>query len=440
MSNLKTCAQQRASLRPFKYNTSYDERNKRDGREDDDSIHDDDTIGSSFESDSQKYNSGISQDSRAETMVLAEFLSTTCPEQYIRDHTAENKEQPQQQQYFARTTRLLNKLRKKSVHSNPTLNLPKKNHVPLCVPYEDQTFRSVSSTATTIMATSDSSFGHSDFTNKPTPTIYKKPSSQFPLRRQSSYTQTSAMRDSGVYSETASDKDFNPTVSYGAPPLPQFASVLNDLNFPQPPKTMTTGDQVPRRPAPLPQAVASAVIANAIRSVPEAALKRRSVRLRHVQVQTIDLSESPPIQSEKTACPHCRQEITPKSQTRSRRPSCPPALETGPVLKPVEPEPMEDAKALLDMIMKLKSQLEEEKQCRLKLEEAIYNRQPQLIKAGGYNTRLTYQTRSFFSTCSIVSKCNVLCCYKHNYVIKFKLSHSQVKLDKDVSLVVEMSN
>ncbi|KAG1061299.1 hypothetical protein G6F42_027714 [Rhizopus arrhizus] len=35
----------------------------------------------------------------------------------------------------------------------------------------------------------------------------------------------------------------------------------------------------------------------------------------------------------------------------------------------------EDAKVLLAMIMKLKSQLEEEKQCRLKLEKAIHQRQ-----------------------------------------------------------------
>ncbi|KAI8329277.1 hypothetical protein EDC96DRAFT_529503 [Choanephora cucurbitarum] len=383
MSNLKTCAQQRASFRPMKHNAFYDDIIGREKREDDDSIQDDDTIDSCFESDSQKYNSGISQDSRAETMVLAEFLSTTGPEQYIKDHTGD---QQQQQQHLTRTTRLLNKLRKKSTHSNPPLRLPKKSHVPLCVPYEDQTFRSVSSTATTIMAANDSSFGHPDITNRPTPTIHKKPSSQFPVRRQPSYTQTSAMRDSGVYSETASEKDFNTTTSYGPPPMPLFTSVLNDLRFPQPPKSVT-GSQAPPRPAPLPQSVASAAIASAIRSVPEAALKRKSVRLRHAQVQTTDMPDTSPVTSDQKSCPHCRQEIRPENLVRSRRPSCPPALATGPLQKSVEPEPTEDAKALLDMILKLKSQLEEEKQCRLKLEEAIYNRQHQPV----YKMPLTKQ-------------------------------------------------
>ncbi|RCI02263.1 hypothetical protein CU098_000924 [Rhizopus stolonifer] len=273
------------------------------------------------DSNSSHYSSGISQDLRNETMMLADFLSSTGPEEYVKDHYLHDSKQQ-----LTRATRLLNKLRKKPTVLKPLTPSPtlvqKRPHIPITI--DQQT------------------------TNKTTNTPRK------PNPRQS-------LRDSGVYSETASEKDIHAqaTVAHGPPPVPLFTSVLNDIQFPQPPKTTHS----PRRPAPLPPAVASAAIVSAIRSVPEAALKRRSVRLRHVQVQTDDRNGS----NESQTCPHCRQTI---STMRARRPSCPPALASGPLLQ----EETEDAKVLLAMIMKLKSQLEEEKQCRMKLEQAIYHR------------------------------------------------------------------
>ncbi|CAO3670755.1 unnamed protein product [Rhizopus stolonifer] len=65
---------------------------------------------------------------------------------------------------------------------------------------------------------------------------------------------------------------------------------------------------------------------------------------------------TPRISEDKKSCPHCRQSIT----TRPRRPSCPPALASGPSME-------SNTKLLLAM-----NQLAEEKQSRIKLEKAMY--------------------------------------------------------------------
>ncbi|KAI7902180.1 uncharacterized protein BX663DRAFT_512003, partial [Cokeromyces recurvatus] len=80
----------------------------------------------------------------------------------------------------------------------------------------------------------------------------------------------------------------------------------------------------------------------------------------------------------KKACPHCRQVIyNNKPFPPQKRLSSPPVLPSGRLLsvsnKSITTENNNDI--LLDMIMKLKAQLDEEKQCRLKLEKVIQQQQ-----------------------------------------------------------------
>ncbi|KAG2193698.1 hypothetical protein INT46_000135 [Mucor plumbeus] len=373
----------------------------------------------------------VAQNSSNETMLLAQFLSSTGPEEYAKQDTKTH-------QQFKKASRLLSRLRKRPtmpvLRPTVTTNTPnnnvtvapiqtekKMNYIPLPVynyqhvdlppsshhhSQKKESLKKINSATTTA--------NNATIANN----INKSTRQQ---QQQQQQQKVNALRDSGIYSETNSEKDapvISTSTAYGPlPPLPPFTSVMNELQFPHPPFAfkLTSPNNYqqsqqhhnnPHRPAPLPPALASATIATAtsvyssdgdtsigtsthIRSVPEAALKRRSVRLRHVQVQTnnndsIEQEEvedtehnqkqmpSRPNAADRQACPHCRQSIT-LSSSRLRRPSCPPALSSGPKL--VSLKNTDDAKVLLAMIMKLKSQLEEEKQCRLKLEKAIHQRQ-----------------------------------------------------------------
>ncbi|CEP09253.1 hypothetical protein [Parasitella parasitica] len=378
--------------------------------------------------------------SRNDTMLLAQFLSTTGPEEYGKQEKDLDSETKKQQ--FKRASRLLSRLRKRptlpvlrSAATTPnnvptstttTISAPsekKLNYIPLPVYDYKNAEASASHSRESVRKASTASAA-----SAPTPNLSTTISSGSNISTHLGKTKRQSQRDSGVYSETNSERDSSVTSTSTAytsvPPLP-FTTVMSELQFPHPPYALRSStvslnspyqqqqqqqlqqQNNPRRPAPLPPAVASAAIATAtsvsssdggstnahIRSVPEAALKRRSVRLRHVQVQTTTNSEDglsqrlPPVptklpsSTDGQACPHCRQCITPSSN-RNRRPSCPPALSSGPILAAAAAAPppppqkeAEDSKVLLEMIMSLKSQLEEEKQCRLKLEKAIHQRQ-----------------------------------------------------------------
>lgn len=494
-NNTKTFTQQRAVLKPMKNVAIFEEEDQDFEEEEEDDIYLEDGS-SSCHSNGLAV---TTHDSRNETMLLARFFSTTGPEEYAFNNSNNKENQNKKQQQFNRASKLLNKLRKRPtmpvLRSPPTAGagftggmmngagtilgestkMIKKNYIPLPV-YEEPSFSNNMNLTTTTpitnynksapttsitaaaaaqqtanvanAANANASNNKTTSTTPPTtilksstavatqttpPSALKKNPHQqqaplSPIQQQ--------LRDSGIYSETASEKDSsvlstNTTITQhlisSRPPLPPF---LNDLQqFPQPPyHNITTATKNPRRPAPLPPAIASAAIAiacspkaNTVRSVPEAALKRRSVRLRHVQVQTELLSGSSTNnskssdanktqkddlvvvvpssststnqqqqqqQEDRQACPHCRQVISGATNNRIRRPSCPPALSSGPfipkALSKQEEEEEEyedneegrtDAKALLAMIMKLKSQLAEEKQCRIKLEKAMYQRQ-----------------------------------------------------------------
>lgn len=368
----KTLTQQRAVLKPMKSTPVYEEEDE--DIEDQDSFMDDDS--------SCYSNTGaaVTSDTRNETMLLAQFLATTGPDEYEK---ADDKKKKQQ---FNRASRLLKRLRKKptmavlrgdQISETTATTNERKTHIPLPVhdtnnessnnDKENLNFRKMSSTSCSIPKA-----------NK------QQPSS-------------SVLRDSGVYSETNSEKESYLTSTYeSVPPLPPFTSMLSDIQFPHPPPQHKPHVSSPRRPAPVPPSITAIMstststkgisesmnTADRIRSVPEAALKRRSVRLRHVQVQTSTEPETDdkstvlqereePLGEDKQACPHCRQVIT--KETRNRRTSCPPALASGLALLPQKD--LEDSKVLLAMIMKLKSQLEEEKLCRIKLEKAMHQQQ-----------------------------------------------------------------
>ncbi|KAI8379071.1 uncharacterized protein BYT42DRAFT_567338 [Radiomyces spectabilis] len=334
-----------------------------------------------------------------DTLTLARFLANTGPEEFSKNGKKQN-------QQLKRASRLLNRLRKRpstksSLTSSATLlntsiaGAPKKTHIPLPV----YTPPSLTST--------ESSEENSQ--SEPQPRPVQRPNSRI--------TATSTLRDSGVYSEV-SDKDSV------APPVPPFPSTtaasVNELHFPVPPSLplKSQARSQPRRPAPLPASVASAAIAAAcrnsaasfdyeprtlsicsnlsdksvLRSVPAAALKRRSVRIRHAQVQTQTATgqHQPPSsgaasspETDRRACPHCHQVISPSvplTATEPRRLSCPPVLASGKLLKAVtdklnESTMTDEAKMLLGMIEQLKMQLAEEQQSRMILEKAIMSRQ-----------------------------------------------------------------
>lgn len=372
----KSFNQQRAVLKPLK-NTCIFEEEEEGYDEDDANDVLDDASSSCYSLSAATHTSAAAavttHDSRNETMMLAQFFSTTGPEELSPRPSPQSKGDTKTQHQFKRASRLLSRLRKKptlsAIHTTmaETISTPKRTHIPL--PAYPEHEEPIETTPTT--NTYDS---------------YKKPTQH-----------TNHLRDSGVYSETASERDstcyhplYVPPVPTPPPPsaaaltVPTAATTafLTDLQqFPQPPFYKSS----PRRPAPLPPAVASAAIASAcsptttgetIRSVPEAALKRRSVRLRHVQVQTDVKEEELTDEIERRACPHCRQSIG--KDHRMRRPSCPPALAStdSSIASSVSSndEQLTDTKALMAMVVKLKSQLAEEKQCRIKLENQMSKR------------------------------------------------------------------
>lgn len=437
----KPFSQQRATLKPIKNSAIYEETEEEE--EDDDAINEEDDV---FLEDgsSSCYSSGIAgtagyHDTRNETMMLAQFLASTGPEEYASQIVKNGGGDSKAQQQFKRASRLLSRLRKRPtmpvlragqaapIAENGPPSAIKKNYIPLPV-YEAPEMHATNTTTSHGNTNTTTTNTNTNTTKSSSPQLPKISTSPTHLNvtphhhnksnNRKSFNQSTTLspmqlRDSGIYSETASERDssvvssttYNSSAIPTIPPLPHF---LTDLQqFPTPPYVMGTknssGSNSPRRPAPMPPAMASAAIAacspssvvstSTVRSVPEAALKRRSVRLRHVQVQTetgtstddlfIAASNAKSQIEDKQACPHCRQvvTVTAASHQRMRRPSCPPALSSGATLSTqifdmdMDDGKETDAKKLLAMIMNLKSQLAEEKQCRLKLEKAMYQRQ-----------------------------------------------------------------
>ncbi|KAF7723373.1 hypothetical protein EC973_002072 [Apophysomyces ossiformis] len=374
----KTFNQQRSTFRPTK-NSAFSD--------DDDDYSDDDSDDFCFMNDDiSSYHSSQSAFGRHDdTLGLAQFLATTGPEEFMkRSRKGANKH------HVHRASRLLQRLRKRP--TMPSLKTTLTSSLESPSPGGRGTIASTERR-----------------THIPLP-VYQPP----PTPAKSTY--KSALRDSGVYSEV-SEKDED------IPPVPAIASSsYNDLQFPLPPTlpAKSHARQQPRRPAPLPPAVASAAIAAAcpdrrtlstcsgyssisssnstspsssstLRSIPAAALKRRSIRMRHVQVQTEkgqpenDFSKEALGMASSGCCPHCRQIIPEKDVTDPRMPrrlSSPPAMASGQMLPPPACVPTQetqvksdDAKVLLAMIEQLKSQLQEEQQSRRQLEQAMTRQQ-----------------------------------------------------------------
>ncbi|KAI8889277.1 hypothetical protein K501DRAFT_329350 [Backusella circina FSU 941] len=325
---------------------------------------------------------------QSDTFMLAQFLSSTGPEEFSNQNSHISSSNSKK---FKKASRILNRLRKQPtmtvLGSRPMMEEPKK-HIPLQVNYVSP-LDITGSTISTVSALSSSAVSESAAV-VPRETVPSSPNSNTKINynsrtsnnsnnnsdnRNSFYSHhhyyynkndnahtnmhkaesvvSSTMRDSGIYSETMSTLE-KPS-----------CMMINDMYFPHPP---------PSRPEPLPLAIASAAIDAAcssvyltpkqLRTVPEAALKRKSVRLRHIQIQT----ESPLIKTkeqhegdQRSSCPHCRQVITPLSK-RQRRVSCPPALSSGPT---------QDARQLYDIIHSLKLQLDKERKHRQELEKKV---------------------------------------------------------------------
>ncbi|KAI8879063.1 hypothetical protein K501DRAFT_336325 [Backusella circina FSU 941] len=153
--------------------------------------------------------------------------------------------------------------------------------------------------------------------------VYRAPSPAV-VQQQEPVVSSTLLRDSGIYSE-ATTSDW----------------VVNDLQFPSPPLVKSNNRQ-----------------------------QKKQVRLRHVQVQT----DKDGNETDKTACPHCRQAIPAAARVgRPRRPSCPPSLASGKVIaseKSEKSEP-EDTKLLFEMLNQLKLQLEQEREHRIQLEKIM---------------------------------------------------------------------
>ncbi|KAI7852960.1 hypothetical protein BDC45DRAFT_511937 [Circinella umbellata] len=345
---------------------------------DDDDVDDDDTssVGCSFTS--SLYASATSND----TFALAEFLSTTSPDEFAKPSS---KKKLQQQH---RASRLLSKLRKRGAITNTTNDTVSKGptstaarkHIPLPeyhpppqpeIPelYQQQLQTKNQNHRLTTMSSASSS------STNTTPSL----SSNHHHHQQYS----PSLRDSGIYSEI-SDKDYiSPP-----PPVPPLPIPALDL-FPMPPPSIPAKSNArPRRPAPLPANVASAAIHAALRNVPEAALRRQSViRQQHYQQQQ---QQQPSSGSEKAqqqekeqelhtgACPHCRQHISSNSfngkEKDNRRLSCPPALAPGELLIKNTNE-----SNLRQMILQLEKQLADERLSRKKLEQAISRHHHQAV-------------------------------------------------------------
>ncbi|KAG2224816.1 hypothetical protein INT45_005340 [Circinella minor] len=362
---------------------------------DDDDVDDDGTSSTGYSFTSSVYASATAND----TFALAEFLSTTSPDEFAKPSSKKKL----QQQY--RASRLLSKLRKRgaitnttnvtttdsnSIKSNTTNDIVSKGptsttarkHIPLpeyhpppqpeipTLYQQQQQTKKQSYRLTTMSSTSSSS------TNT-TPSLS---SNHHHHHHHQQY--APSLRDSGVYSEI-SDKDYIPP----PPPVPPPPVPTLDL-FPMPPPSIPAKSTArPRRPAPLPANVASAAIHAALRNVPEAALRRQSViRQQHYQQQQQQQSSGSEKaqQQEKEqelrtgACPHCRQHISSNSfngkEKDNRRLSCPPALATGELLIKNTNE-----SNLRQMILQLEKQLADERLSRKKLEQAISRQHHQAV-------------------------------------------------------------
>ncbi|KAI9321080.1 hypothetical protein BX666DRAFT_1914186 [Dichotomocladium elegans] len=344
--------QQRATLRPTNNMTFFDD--------DDDGMHENNsTLTADIATDDDASSMGRSMTSSVDThprsniLVLAEFLASTSPEDFAKRSLGRHHQQQR------RASRLLNKFRKRS---------------------------------TTVQITDNGSVSSKGSSGRhiPLPT-YHPPS----------------LRDSGVYSEYSTDKDVHYTPSpVPLPPVPASHKKQSlpppEVSFPMlsPPVIPAKSTARPRRPSPLPEAVASAAIAAAsqqfeeqhfhpLRSVPEAALKRRSiVRARHMQQQQQQqqqrkkendeeevnankkANDIPVAQVGVNTCPHCRQRATAVQHAdlrlRQRRLSCPPAMEGGDLLDTAGKD-----KLLRKKIMLLEAQLTEERNTRIRLENVM---------------------------------------------------------------------
>lgn len=345
-----------------------------------------------------------------ETMMLAQFLATTGPEEYERPSNIKK------QQQFKSAIRLLNRIRKNATRSTQgplpaKSSAERKKHIPLPV-YE---ILDNSNEQNNYILNDQSSFPNTRYSQDVNASKINnsndnkrqksgKPTSLITTPGASAKKQEhSSARDSGVYSQGTQEKEYTSTAYSPISPLPPFTSVLTDLQFPQPPYQFKLPENCnyPNRPAPLPPATSPTATSTAcsptsyssvssstnntdnstkVRSVPEAALNRRSVRLRHVQVQTqadtlskkasIALLQEIP-SDKQICCPHCKHKVT--KEGRTRRPSCPASLASGPAL--LTSKDTDDSKMLLAMIIKLRTQLEEEKQCRIRLEKAVRQQQ-----------------------------------------------------------------
>ena len=354
---MKSFGQQRAAARPGRSAASFDD-------DDDDAIEDSGFL----TDDGSSIDLPDKVERRNSTLMLAEFLSTTGPEEFTKSSKRES-------QQIRRASGLLSRLRKR-----PTL--------PTIPTLRTQSIEEEEGATTTSFGLASPRTPTSHTTPMMAPTTPKR-ANYIPLpvyqpvlsHQMSSSNSVSQLRDSGVYSE-ASEKENAP------PPVPTN-SAIHELHAsipPPSPNPSLPGKQTsrqPRRPTPLPPALASAAIAAAcrtpsastptssramstcsnlsdrsvLRSVPAAALKRRSVRLRQAQMQTPTQFEMPrdePLCENRSTrtCPHCRQSSSASDAKaeRQRRLSSPPALASGPKVQ-------KEAQSLLAMIEQLKQQL-----------------------------------------------------------------------------------
>ncbi|CAO3590117.1 unnamed protein product [Absidia cylindrospora] len=436
----KTFTQQRAVLRPNKNAAFF--------ADDDDDEDDDDDIYSLTDDCSS---SVASINTNADTLVLAQFLASTGPEEFLKP-----SKKYQQNPQFRRASRLFNRLRKKgtqqglntsalltnastissssatskknykgtinsirSTQSQPSQQ--KANYIPLPVyqlPPEHSHSDNVAIQCQELPENKNMPFlshqskprhrNHSQQQQNVTPaksTSSSSLSSHNGPRPSASRSSSSAasrrqlsMRDSGVYSDFSEKDEIIPPVP--PPSLPAKSQFRSSPN------------QQPRRPAPLPASVASAAIASATAAVaaagadlspssmpndrrsiirhsgvvPAAALKRRSVRVRHMQVQTdagdkkknIAEQQVNDVNGNEHVCSHCHQPLLNKKDgfDFGRRTSCPSVLPNGQLIPKDEENPTPltgESKQLLEMIEQLKAQLAQEQYSRLQLEQAMSN-------------------------------------------------------------------
>ncbi|KAG1117314.1 hypothetical protein G6F42_013472 [Rhizopus arrhizus] len=283
-TNNKAFSQQRAVLKPMKNVAIFEEEEL----EDDAEIELEEEV---FMDDSSSSYSGtmtaIAHDSRNETMLLAQFLSSTGPEEYAKQDT-------RKQQQFKRASRLLSRLRKRptmpvlrsatgaaapinntnaTTVASPTHTEKKMNYIPL--PVYDHHLTDLSTSQQPKKESNNKKSNTTSTSTNNTSNQITKTKRQQQQQQQQQQQVNSALRDSGIYSETNSEKDSSVTstsTAYGPlPPLPPFTTVMSELQFPHPPYAFKSSSpnnyqqqqSNPRRPAPLPPALASAAIATA---------------------------------------------------------------------------------------------------------------------------------------------------------------------------------